>query len=159
MNSYLLSAVLRRSETHSVRFGATRNCSCIASLAVAISLANIASGVPVVLFNNGAVTGDTNRCDQGPIGCGGSGTWTIYDNFNLSTPAVITGFDYTDNIVGGSPADYVRTNWSLWNSDPITPGSPIASGSFVATLAPSGTSYLFTVSGLNQVLPAGVFWL
>jgi hypothetical protein len=158
MKSYNSLVILRGYDAHSALFGAIRNF--ILSLSLAVSLANGASAIPVLLFDNGPVSGDTFRCDQGPTGCAGSGTWTIYDNFNLSSPAVITAFDYTDFInLPGGPQNYVITNWSLWNSDPIAPGSPVASGSSVATLVPSGAAHLFTVGGLNQLLPAGVFWL
>jgi len=36
-----------------------------------------------VVWNNGAVNGDTGRCDSFPDLCGGVGTaWIVYDNFN-----------------------------------------------------------------------------
>jgi hypothetical protein len=114
-----------------------------------------------LLFDNGTPFIDSNRCDQGPTGCGGTGTWTYYDNFNLAAPSTITEFDYQDFFQAGGPANYMTTNWSLWNGDPFTAGAPVASGSSVATLTPSSPSnaYLFTVTGLNQPLPAGVYWL
>jgi hypothetical protein len=39
--------------------------------------------------------------------------------------------------------------------------APVASGSAVAVLSPTGpgNQYLYTVSGLNEVLSAGVYWL
>jgi hypothetical protein len=115
----------------------------------------------VLLFDNGPVIGDTGRCDQGPTGCAGSGTWTYYDNFSVAGPSIITDFDYTDHFFtdGSGPANYVTTNWSLWDSDPFTAAAPVVSGSTVATIVPAGPYHQFSIGGLNQVLPAGVYWL
>jgi hypothetical protein len=112
-----------------------------------------------LLFDNGAPFISTGRCDQGPTGCGGTGTWTYYDNFSLAAPSTITEFDYLDVFDQGGPANYSTTNWSLWNGDPFTAGAPVASGSSVATVSPSSGAHLFTVTGLSQSLSAGVYWL
>jgi hypothetical protein len=160
MNSYhSVYAFLRWNHAGNSFFDALRNCSQVLSIAIGLCLANNASGAASLLFDNGPVFDTTSRCDSGPNTCGGSGTWAYYDNFNLSTPANITGFDYIDSVTSGSTANYVATNWSLWNADPFTAGGPMASGSSVAASVPTSGGRLFTVAGLNQALPAGVFWL
>jgi hypothetical protein len=141
---------------NNLRSGAIR-CVVVSVIAFAPNVSGIALANSPVIFDNGPVTGNALWCDQGPSGCGGSGNWTYYDNFNLPGPRIITEFDYTDILT--TPANYVTTNWSLWNADPFTAGAPAASGSSVATIAPAGIGQLFTVSGLSQVLPAGVYWL
>lgn len=117
----------------------------------------------VVLYDNGPVidSGSSGSCDQGPSGCGGSGSWTYYDNFIISGDATMTGFDYVDWFDSGSASDYVTTNWSLFDSDPFS-GGPIASGSDMAALTATGPAnqYEFAISGLDIDLTDGVeYWL
>lgn len=118
----------------------------------------------LLLYDNGLVTdvAADGRCDSGPSpSCGGSGDWTFYDNFILATDASVTGFDYTDWFLSGSPADYVETAWSLFDADPFT-SAPIASGTALALVTATGPAdqFRFEVSGLGIGLSAGVeYWL
>ena len=116
------------------------------------------------LYDNGPVTdlASDGRCDSGlSLACGGSGEWTFSDNFVLAADATVTSFDYTDWFGGGSPANYVETDWSIFDADPFT-SSPIASGSAVALLTATGPAdqFLFEVGGLAIGLSSGVeYWL
>ncbi len=118
----------------------------------------------LLLYDNGPITdvAADGYCDSGPTpSCGGSGDWTFYDNFILASDASVTGFDYTDFFLSGSPLDYVETEWSLFDADPFT-AAPIASGTAVAILTATGTTnpYRFEVSGLGVGLSAGIeYWL
>jgi hypothetical protein len=117
-----------------------------------------------MLFDNGPVSdGDPQGyCDAGPavFSCGGTGSWTFYDDFYLTTDAVVTGFDYVDYCFGGGPADYVETVFSFFDADPFS-SSPIASGTAVAVLTATGMpdEYRFEVGGLSLALSAGDYWL
>ncbi len=112
-----------------------------------------------VLFNNGPVTADSGWCDG--EGCGGSGQWTLYDDFSLLGASMVTGFTYNDYFDPGvGPGNYVQTYWSIWSTDPLLPGAPLASGSTVAAVGADVLgSYLFTAAGLNINLGAGAYWL
>jgi len=118
----------------------------------------------LLLYDNGPITDGTpdGRCDSGfTPSCGGSGDWTFYDDFNLGTDATVTGFDYADFFLFGSPANYVETEWSLFDADPFT-SAPIASGIAAALLSAAGPAdlYWFEVGGLAVGLSAGVtYWL
>lgn len=117
-----------------------------------------------LLWDNGTVGASTFRCDSGPGDCSGSGTWTVYDDFNLTAPATVTGFTYNDYVYG-SIADYVSTSWSIWQGDPLSGGTLEASATGVAAnpvlenSGPAAGTYMFTVSGLNVVLPSGTYFL
>ena len=124
----------------------------------------IAAEAAPILFDNGTVNdndGASGYCDSGPGTCGG--TWTYYDNFLLASNSTVTGFDYTDFFFSGGTGNYVQTSWSLWSTTPSIVGSPIASGTSVASiqsLALPDSPYLFTVSGLNIALTSGTqYWL
>jgi hypothetical protein len=87
------------------------------------------------LWTNGAFVtpSDTNgyRCDSV---CGTNPTpptqWTIFDNFTVPAGPLgwaVSGFDYTDLLVGTATTEYSKTNWSLWKGDPLTGGTLVAS--------------------------------
>jgi hypothetical protein len=136
-----------------------------AFFAICVGTLCVSAAQAAVLYENGPLSGSSGFCDQGPSGCGGSGTWTYYDDFTLTSPSIVTGFDYTDWFYEGTPADYVQTNWSVWDSDPFTAAAPLATGTTAATITPNGppsVQYLFTVTGvnpLNLVAPPGTYWL
>lgn len=134
------------------------------ALASALLLAATDAGA-VTLYDNGPVTDPAagGRCDSGPsaFACGGSGSWTFYDDFALASDATLTGFDYIDWFDFGSPADYLGTTWSLFDGNPLV-SAPIASGSSAAALTPTGPAdqYRFEVAGLAIALSAGTpYWL
>jgi hypothetical protein len=129
-----------------------------------IGAALLSSPAPAItLYDNGPVADSSSdgRCDQGPTGCGGTGTWTVYDNFVLAAGSVMNGFDYTDWFLSGGPANYVQTHWSLFDSNPFG-SAPIASGTATALLTPTGppNQYLFELGIPDIDLDAGVeYWL
>jgi hypothetical protein len=133
-----------------------------AALGIAAFLLAATPASALILADNGPVTDADARgaCDSGPDDCGGTGTWTHFDNFPLATSAVITGFDWVDWFYSGGPDDYVHTNWSIFAGDPSTT-APIFSGTTVATLAPTGPAgqYRFSIGPLALAVGAGSYWL
>ncbi len=100
-------------------------------------------------------------CDSGPnVDCGGTGNWTIYDDFVISGSHTITGFDWIDWFSRGAPSDYIATNWSIFNADPFTAYS-IFSGTVTAALSPTGVTnqFRFEIDSLSIALDSGVYWL
>ena len=134
------------------------------ALGLACALVLAARGVPAVtLYDNGPVTDPAKfgLCDSAPLACGGTGSWTYYDNFVLASDSIVTGFDYTDWFDFGTPADYVATSWSLFAADPFS-SAAIASGSALAILTPNGPAdqFRFEIGGLGIAVSAGVeYWL
>ena len=118
----------------------------------------------ITLYDNGPVNDPSavGRCDSGiSFGCGGDGDWTFYDDFVVTGDATMTGFDYVDWFSSVGPANYVSTDWSLYDADPFV-AAAIASGTAVASLTPTGPAfqYRFEVAGLSQALTSGVvYWL
>ena len=120
-----------------------------------------------VLFSNGIRAHSTGRCDSGPGVCAGTGVWTIYDDFSLTSPATVTGFSFSDNLFSGTLTDYVHTDWSIWASDPLQSGSTASfSGTAVSSISAEGVTpvgtfdVLLTVTGLNLGLNANTtYWL
>lgn len=106
-----------------------------------------------VLWSNGAVStglSNDNRCDGGPNICTTTGTgpgWTIFDNFNIPASSkawAVSGFDFTDFLVNGSPTDIKSTTWSIWNGDPLSGGKLVGSGSATPSTSASGTCGVFS---------------
>lgn len=68
----------------------------------------------------------------------GSTFWTVFDNFNVpaaSKPWAVSGFDFSDFLVNGPVGDYKSTAWSIWNGNPLSGGTLLASGSATAALS------------------------
>ena len=87
------------------------------------------------LWTNGSYVTPANtntyRCDSV---CGTNPApptqWTIFDNFTVPTGPLgwaVSGFDYTDLLVGTPTTEYSKTNWSLWQGNPLTGGTLVAS--------------------------------
>lgn len=115
----------------------------------------------ILLYDNGPLSGNSERCNQGPNGCGitNGGAFTWYDNFQLSEAAVINGFAYYDYFFNNGPESYISTIWSIWGGPPNV-GAPIAQGTDVAAVAPHLLgSHRFEVGGITVPLPAGIYWL
>lgn len=123
---------------------------------VALTLAGSLAQAEVV-FDNGAPADNSYHCISGPKACGGSGTWTIYDQFTLASPTTISGFaNWNVGIVEGF---YSATKWSIWTSTPTNGGAALYSGTSVATIAIDQGYLLATVDGLAIDLAAGNYWL
>jgi hypothetical protein len=90
---------------------------------------------------------DTVCTNVGGAGFSGSAPFTIFDNFTIpQSGAMVTGFDFTDFLVGTSTAptsgSTQAVNWSLWSGDPLT-GHPnlVASGTSAAAVLTQPTGY------------------
>ena len=111
-----------------------------------------------VLFDNGPLTADTDRCDSGPGVCLGSGNWTVFDDFNLNSTSNVTQIDFVSLLSFGDISDYIETNWSIWDSDPLTAAAPIFSGTTVGNAVDlGGGAYQFELS-VNFTLTTGNYW-
>jgi len=104
------------------------------------------SGQAATLFNNGAINNTTfttvgtlgggNPCDS--VCTTGGSSFTIFDNFTVGPAGwVVTGFDFSDFLVGTStPQTQQTVTWSLFSGDPVNGGgSLVKSGTSVANLS------------------------
>ncbi|CAH0351120.1 PEP-CTERM sorting domain-containing protein [Aquabacterium sp. CECT 9606] len=126
----------------------------LSSIALAASmLAGVSHAA--VAYDNGSIGPSTSWCVSGVNQCGGA-SWTIADNFTLTTATVLTGFE---NWNLGAPAIYVSTNWRIWANQPTSLSETIASGNAVATITEDAGFTLASVSGLAVSLNAGSYWI
>lgn len=126
----------------------------IAAIAIAASTSLAQADV---LFDNGAPAGNAYVCISGPHDCGGSGTWTVYDQFTLTSAATVGGFANWNIINDGDT--YSGTNWSIWLSEPTNGGTALYSGKSTAAISIDQGYALTTVDDLSIYLPAGTYWL
>ena len=91
-------------------------------------------------------------------------SWTVYDVFTLAQSATITDFGFYSYLDGVSAADYLSTNWSIWEvsgsgTKPSTAVvGPTTSVGAISTGAKSDP-VLITVDNLNVNLAAGAYWI
>ena len=114
-----------------------------------------------VVYNNGAAAGDSGRCAETSGACGG--TWTVFDDFTLSSAATITDIKWTVFLTAGL-GDYTGARAWVYSADPVF-GSGVLLNTVVAQLgAPTqsslgGNFYDIDLSGLSISLGAGTYWL
>jgi hypothetical protein len=134
-------------------------------LVAAVTLFSTAtnSAADVILWDNGPVTDidSGGGCDQQPIGCGGSGSWTYFDNFTLANDATITRVSYIDWFNTGDPSNYLQTYLSFYSGDPFAT-APLLFGGFVgsltALLPPGQYQFAIDLTRLGgRSLPAGEY--
>ncbi len=121
------------------------------------------------LWTNGLAASITGTCDSSPDQCHGTSGWTVYDDFVVNDAVTIANFSFDSFFQAGSESDYVSTNWSIWNFDPVMSIQfglgigPVASGNAVATLSTdySGAVVVtdFSINGLDVDLDSGIYWL
>jgi hypothetical protein len=137
-----------------------------------ITLMTVALGPEVakadIIWNNGNPLSISTSCNSTPDVCpGGHGGWTVFDTFTVNDSSTVNGITFGAAFVGGGDAsDYLSTNWSIWDEDPLGVFSflgPIASGNTVAALSPltvgSDTATDFSISSLSVDLAPGTYWL
>lgn len=123
---------------------------------VALAITLGASLAHAGVISNGAPTSKHAYCISGPSSCGGSRTWTVYDQFTTNSAVTVTGFANWNYMNSGV---YSMTNWSIWSSTPMaTSSTPLASGSSIATFSPYDHT-LASIDGLSVNLAAGTYWL
>jgi hypothetical protein len=118
---------------------------------IAILLASGGLNAAALWTNGSFVTPadvSTYRCDSV---CGTNpappNQWTIFDNFTVPSGPLgwaVSGFDYTDLLVGTATTEYSKTNWSLWKGDPLNGGTLVAS-----SLTTPGTFGITPVGGAS----------
>jgi hypothetical protein len=129
-----------------------------------VSAASNTAHASQLLWTNGAPASVSTNCDSTPDHCpGGDGGWTIYDNFTLSVSTLVVGLTFDSSFAAGSSADYLSSNWSIWDVDPMGGSKslgPLASGSAVASLSTDSIGATqFSIGGLNLNLSANTYWL
>lgn len=129
-----------------------------AAAGAAILLSSAPSAHAATLWDNGAAVADGGYCDQEASSCGESG-WTIYDDFQISAPSIVTGLTYDTNLYG---ATYTGTNYSIWNVSPLTNYSdgPIYSGTLVGSVSDDSVGYsTISLTGLSDLLSSGTYYV
>src|SRR5574337_412739 len=119
------------------------------ALVLVLILAAAVAYADTTFWDNGALNGRTDRCDANTPTCLSTG-WTVYDDFLVPNGiGAITGFSFVDQVDQGTWADYISTNWTLFNA--ATPfGTPTYSGTAVFTLTDLGNGDMqLSLSGLN----------
>lgn len=138
-----------------------------------MTLATVALGPKMakgdIIWDNGNPLTISTTCDSTPDVCpSGHGGWSVFDTFNVNDSSTVSGITFASSFIGGGDAtDYVSTNWSIWDEDPLGVFSflgPIASGNTVASLSTiavgaSDTATDFSISGLAVDLAPGTYWL
>ena len=114
-----------------------------------------------VLYNNGAAASNSSRCAEDSGAC--SGTWTVFDDFTLSSAATITDIKWTTYLYGGL-SDYNGARAWVYSADPV-----FGNGTLLATVVTQvgsparsslgGNFYEIDLSGLSISLNAGTYWL
>lgn len=126
--------------------------------AAAALLVSAVSVSAATLFETTVPTSSSGRCISGPNDCGGSGQWTIYDDFMLAVDSEVNGITYfADN---GSASGYVNTTYSIFSSDPFT-SSAIASGTVTGSAQDITGGFIeVTLGGLSIALDGATnYWL
>ncbi len=114
-----------------------------------------------VVYNNGAAASNSYRCAEDSGAC--SGTWTVFDDFTLSSATTITDIKWTAYLYGGL-GDYNGARAWVYSADPV-----FANGALLATVVAQvgsptrsslgGDFYDIDLSGLSISLNAGIYWL
>jgi hypothetical protein len=90
-----------------------------------------------------------------------SGGWTIYDDFNLTAPALVKSISYETQFTG-SASNYFNTSLSIWNVNPATnfAAGPMFSRSVVGFTNNIGHELTrITLPNLALALAPGSYWL
>jgi hypothetical protein len=116
------------------------------------------SAQAATLLDTGAATADSYRCDAED--CGGSGEWTVMDDFTSSETWNVTGFSFRSNDPYNSGlTNYTSTTWEIWDADPFS-NAAIYSGTASMSISSIGANwYEFSIDGLDIDLSAGTYWL
>ena len=133
-----------------------------AAAVLAVSLP-AAGARAATLWDNGGPQSDAGYCSASGQSCTSTG-WTLYDDFQLTQAATITGLTYASNffIWDSTPASYESTNWSIWSADPRTnfAAGPLASGTSVGANVTGASGFTTTtLSNLKVALASGTYWL
>lgn len=121
-----------------------------------------------IIWNNGNPLSISTTCNSTPDVCPGGHTgWSVFDTFNVSDSSTVSGITFGGSFIGGGDAsNYLSTNWSIWDEDPLGVFSflgPIASGNTVAALSPiavgADTATDFSITGLSVDLAPGTYWI
>jgi len=134
---------------------------------LAAAAATVALALPAaqagVIYNNGAATSNPGWCTDDSGTCGGSGSWTVFDDFTMGLPSHITGINFTVFLLGGL-ADFNGAQAAIYSGDPVLGGGTLVASIAMQGGAPSlnalgGDAYDLHLSGLDIYLAAGTYWL
>ena len=110
------------------------------------------------IYNNGAAASDSTRCAEDSGQC--DGTWTVFDDFVVSSASTVTDIFWTSTFYGGL-SDFNGIRAWIYDADPVFGG-----GNLLHTIGtqggnPSANGGFFDVqlTGLSINLLAGTYWL
>ncbi|WP_075793764.1 PEP-CTERM sorting domain-containing protein [Massilia putida] len=114
-----------------------------------------------VLYTNGSATGDSGRCAEDSGAC--SGSWVVYDSFDLAANSRIDSITWTAILYGGL-GDYRGARAWIYDNDPAFNGGQLLSTIATQSNAPVqnnhvGGAYDISLTGLDINLAAGTYWL
>jgi hypothetical protein len=114
-----------------------------------------------VLYSNGSAVGNSGRCAEDSNKC--SGTWIVYDSFNLAANSHIDAITWTAILYGGL-ADYRGARAWIYDNDPTYDGGKLLATIATQSNAPVknnnvGGAYDVSLTGLDIDLAAGTYWL
>ncbi len=113
------------------------------------------SGQALVLFDNGSYSGSQ-------VARFNSGSWTMFEDFTLTSPGTITGIQWGQH---DQPISYSSTLLTFYSGVP-SGGNQTFSTTTGATRTPNATGIIFTnysgfdyeISGLSINLSPGTYW-
>lgn len=108
-----------------------------------------------LVFDNGAYGGDQ-------VGRFHGDSWTMFEDFTLSSPATISSLFWSTH---DQPVSYTNTDLTFYSTATPTAGFEVFSGTFAATRTANATGTLFgdysgfdyLISGLSVSLGAGTY--
>jgi hypothetical protein len=114
-----------------------------------------------IIYSNGPAAADSFRCAETSGNC--SGTWTLFDDFTLSSAQTITGIKFTSVIHSGL-SDLKGARAWIYSADPALGGGSLLASIAFQSGAPVANAlgqnfFDLTLSGLNINLAAGNYWL
>jgi hypothetical protein len=121
-----------------------------------------------LIWDNGIPASITTSCNSSPDVCNGpvgNTGWTIFDDFTLEQDTTIASLRYDSYFQVGGVSDYISTNWSIWEVDPLNVLGfpPLFTGNAVARVATDTrgavTVSSFTLADLNvDLVDATTYW-
>lgn len=139
-----------------------------AAVAAVAAAATAAEAVPLTSVPDGSQLANSGYCDAS-AGCptsypGSPAGWMAYDVFTLAQAATVTDFGFYSYFDGATAADYVSTNWSIWeiSGSEAQPSTAVVDTTTSVGVIPPGANsdpILVTVDNLSVSLAAGTYWI
>jgi hypothetical protein len=110
------------------------------------------------IYNNGSGFADSTRCAEDSGAC--AGTWTVFDDFVVSSPTILTDIFWTSTLYGGL-ADFNGIRAWIYDADPVFGGGNLLHTIGTQAGNPTANGFFFDVqlTGLTINLQPGTYWL